>query len=224
MEARYVPRFEIEDALDPGATLFDGVRATDVDLIGTPVGLQPTAAIRVSWTGREIGATDRVRVAAVHDGQTLAFRLEWLDDSENQALLDTTAFPDAAAILFPSVAGAPSVTMGAPGLAVTAWYWRADEPGRGRHVVAEGLGTSRTLDVELVRGRGVWKEGRWQIVIARALRVATDEPVAQLTAGETTGFGVAVWDGQHGERAGIKAFSGDWRELRLAAAPAVMGR
>jgi DMSO reductase family type II enzyme heme b subunit len=56
-------------------------------------------------------------------------------------------------------------------------------------------------------------------VIARALRVETAEPVAQLAAGQTTGFAVAVWEGGNGERAGIKAFSGEWRELALAAAP-----
>ena len=119
---------------------------------------------------------------------------------------------------------APSVTMGAPGTPVNAWYWRADEDGRGRHVVAEGLGTTRTVDLELVRGRGIWKEGRWQIVIARALQVSTQEPVAQLTPGETTGFGVAIWEGASSERAGLKSFSGDWRELRLAATPPATGR
>jgi DMSO reductase family type II enzyme heme b subunit len=109
--------------------------------------------------------------------------------------------------------------MGAPGAAVNAWYWRADESGTGRHLVAEGLGTTRTLDTDIVRGAGVWKGGRWRVVIARALRVATDAPVAQLEPGTTTGFGVAVWEGEHGERAGIKAFSGDWQDLKLDPMP-----
>jgi hypothetical protein len=43
--------------------------------------------------------------------------------------------------------------------------------------------------------------------------------VAQLAPGERTGFALAVWEGSNGERAGIKAFSGDWRELRLGALP-----
>ena len=51
----------------------------------------------------------------------------------------------------------------------------------------------------------------------------TSEPVAQLRAGETTGFSVAVWEGGNGERAGIKAFAPDWISLALAAAPAVRG-
>ncbi len=113
--------------------------------------------------------------------------------------------------------------MGAPGQAVNAWYWRADENGAGRQVVAEGIGTSRTVDVDLVKGNGVWKEGRWRVVIARALSVQTSEPVAQLRAGETTGFSVAVWEGGNGERAGIKAFAPNWISFALAAAPAVRG-
>jgi DMSO reductase family type II enzyme heme b subunit len=224
MQVRYVPRFEIDAVLEPDATPFRAARTTRIDLIGTPVGLQPTGAIRAKWTGKEIGAVNSVQVAAVHDGQTLAFQLEWRDPTENQELVDTTAFPDAVAILLPVVPQAPSVTMGAPEAPVNAWYWRADEDGRGRHVVAEGLGTTRTVDLELVRGRGIWKEGRWQIVIARALQVATQEPVAQLTPGEATGFGVAIWEGASSERAGLKSFSGDWRELRLAAAPPATGR
>ena len=73
------------------------------------------------------------------------------------------------------------------------------------------------------RGRGVWKEGRWQVVIARALRIDTKEPVAQIDVGATTGFAVAVWDGASSERGGIKAFSGDWRELVLDATNVAKG-
>jgi complex iron-sulfur molybdoenzyme family reductase subunit gamma len=220
MEARYIANANLETLLDPGARPWAGARADRIDLIGTPAGLQPTAALRNTYAGKQVGAVARVRVAAAHNGEVLAFRLEWGDANEDVALADTTSFPDGAGILFPSAPGAPSVTMGAAGLAVNAWYWRADENGRGRHVVAEGLGTTRTVDVELVRGQGVWKEGLWRVVIARALRVQTPEPVAQLEPGQTTGFAVALWEGSHGERAGVKAFSGDWRELDLAPAPA----
>lgn len=219
MQVPFVSSSSLEELLQPDAPLWRGARAERVALMGTPVGLQPTAAVRVAWTNRKIGAVGEVDVAAVCDGQRLAFRLEWADPSENRELVETTAFPDAAAVLLPVAKGAPVVTMGAPGQAVNAWYWRADENGAGRQVVAEGIGTSRTVDVDLVKGQGLWKEGRWRLVIARALRVETAEPVAQLAAGQSTGFAVAVWEGGNGERAGIKAFSGEWRELALAAAP-----
>jgi DMSO reductase family type II enzyme heme b subunit len=219
MQVPFVAATSLEELLQPDAPLWRGARAERIALMGTPVGLQPTAAVRVAWTNRRIGAVGEVDVAAVCDGQRLAFRLEWADSTENRELVETTAFPDGAAVLFPVVKGASVATMGAPGQPVNAWYWRADENGAGREVVAEGIGTSRTVDVDLVKGNGVWKEGRWRVVIARALRAEAGEPVAQLAAGETTGFAVAVWDGGNGERAGIKSFSGEWRDLALAAAP-----
>ena len=111
---------------------------------------------------------------------------------------------------------APMAIMGAIGMAVNAWYWRADENGGGRHVLAEGLGTSRTLAEDQVRSNGVYENGRWRVVITRALEVQSSENPAQLEPGQSTGFGVAIWEGGHGERAGIKAISGDdWIELNL---------
>jgi len=219
MKVQYVPKIDVEAALDPEGPLWGNVQAETLAMMGTPVGLQPTDAVRVSWIGKEIGAVKSVEVAAVHDGQTLAFRLEWEDATENRAIAETDLFHDAAGVLFPSVPGAVSMTMGMPGAAVNAWHWRADEDGRGRHLVAEGLGTTREVDVQPVRGRGVWRDGRWRVVLTRPLKVQTTEPVAQLEPGQTTGFGVAVWEGSHRERAGIKAFSGDWIELSLANLP-----
>jgi complex iron-sulfur molybdoenzyme family reductase subunit gamma len=198
MRVRYTSGLTSEQLLDPDGAAWKEARAERLALMGTPVGLQPTAYVRAAWTGKTIGSVDGVEVTALHNGELLAF--------------------DAAGILLPVVAGAPLVTMGAEGLAVNAWYWRADEPEQGRNITAEGLGTTRPLPGQLVQARGLWKEGRWRVVIARALRVSSSEPVAQLEPGDTTGFGVAIWEGSHGERAGIKAFSGDWHELRLDAA------
>jgi hypothetical protein len=194
MQARYVPKFDLDAAAEPGSPLWRVARPESVPLMATPIGLQPNATIQVSWMPpKAIGITVGVEVAAVHDGETLAFRLAWKDASESRELGDTTAFPDACGVLFPAVTGAIVSTM--------------------------GLGTTRTVDVELVRGRGAWKEGGWQVVIARPMRIQTPEAVAQLEAGQVTGFAVAVWEGSNSERAGIKAFSGEWRELSLEALP-----
>ena len=219
MKVEYVPRIDVDAALDPNGGLWSRPVVSTVKLLGTPVGLQPTDAIRVSWMEKKIGMVESVAVAAVHDGQNVAFHLEWSDATENRSMDDTTAFPDAAGILLRSVEGAPSVTMGAVGLAVNALYWRADEDGGGRQVVAEGLGTTRPVEGNGVKSRGVWSNGRWRVVITRSLKVTTTEPVAQLSPGQITGFGVAIWEGSNGERAGIKAFSGDWLELSLANLP-----
>jgi len=216
MEARFSAGTDLEALLDPEGAAWSAARPDRVKLTGTPAGMQPTQAIRNAWADKPIGAVDRVRVAAAHNGEVLAFRLEWEDATENDALGDTTSFPDGAAVVLPSTPEAPVITMGAPGNAVNAWYWRADESEGGRHVVAEGLGSSRTLDDRLVRGRGLWKRGGWQVVLARPLRVESPEPLVRLEPGGTIGFGVAVWEGGSGERAGIKAYSGpQWLQLRL---------
>ena len=143
------------------------------------------------------------------NGGDIAFRLQWQDASADTGAegQDDTGFPDAAAILFPVRPKAPLMSMGAPGLPVNAWYWRADEPARGRHVSAEGLGTSDTVDRDLVKVQGVHRNGEWHVVIARALRATVPLPVAQLEAGGRIGVSVAIWEGSHGERAGIKAFA-----------------
>ena len=218
MRAVYA-RAELESLLDPESGPWRTQAGESVPLIATPVGLQPTEAIRVAWMSKPIGAISSVRVAAVHNGDVLAFRLEWEDPDEDSELLDNDSFPDGAAVALPAAEGAPLVLMGAVGLPVNAWYWRADAPDSARHVSAEGLGTSRTLDVDLVKAHGVWNEGRWRVVIARAMDVGVPG-AAQISPGSDTGFGVAVWEGSHKERAGVKAFSGDWKPLTIDPTPA----
>jgi DMSO reductase family type II enzyme heme b subunit len=217
MRAVYA-RAELETLLDPESAPWRAQAAESVQLIGTPAGLQPTEALRVSYTGKVVGATTSVLVSAIHNGDVLAFRLEWEDPHEDNELLDNDSFPDGAAIALPAAEGAPLVLMGAAEMPVNAWYWRADQADSARHVTAEGLGTSRTLDVKLVKARGIWKEGRWRVVIARAMNVAVPG-AAQVTPGSDTGFGVAVWEGSHKERAGIKAFSGDWKPITIDPMP-----
>ncbi len=219
MRASYLAGVGIEELLDPHAGAWKKQAREHLKLEGTPLGLQPTGAIRAAWAGKTIGAVGGVDLAALHEGRHLALRLEWADPSESRTVDDNDRFADAAAVAFPVAEGAPLVTMGAPGQAVNAWYWRADGEG-GRDVVAEGLGTSRTLGGERVRARGSWQSGRWHVVIARALRSEGTEPVVQLSPGGSIGFGVAVWEGGNGERAGIKAVSGfEWRALDLDALP-----
>lgn len=217
MLASFVSGAPIEFLLDPESEPWQRTKPDALPLMGTPLGLQPTAAIRSTWFGKKIGAIERVLISAIHNGEMLAIRMQWADPSETRTLSDSTAFPDAAAVAFPGVPGAPLVTMGAPGAPVNVWYWRADDDGAGRQLVAEGIGTSRTVDQTLVRSHGVWKDGSWRVVIGRALRAEGSEPLVQLAAGKSTRFGVAIWEGASGERGGIKAFSGDWRGLDLAA-------
>ena len=221
MRALFLRDARLKDLLDPASALWRPVPSEAVVLVGTPSALQPTAAVRAAFPDGTIGAIKSVTVAVAHNGSDIAFRLQWQDASADTGAegQDDTGFPDAAAILFPARPKAPLMSMGAPGLPVNAWYWRADEPARGRHVSAEGLGTSDTVDRDLVKVQGVHRNGEWHVVIARALRATVPRPVAQLEAGGRIGVSVAIWEGSHGERAGIKAFAlgehDGWHELIL---------
>ena len=215
MRAKYVAQ-KIEELLDPEGSVWASGEKQTLALMGTPLAMQPTAYVRNMYAGKEgeIGATKQVTVTALHNGKYLAFHLNWADPKEDSKIEDNDQFCDAAAIFLPTKAKAPLVTMGAPGLPVNMWYWRADQAA-GRHVVAEGIGTTRTLDEKQVLTGRKWKDGQWHVVIARALGIVSTEHVVQLRPSRSTPFGIAVWEGSHQERAGIKAVTLEYLELKL---------
>jgi hypothetical protein len=86
MKVRYVPRFDVDAVLQPDAALWQQAEKPEtVKLKGTPLDMQPTGAIKVSWADKKIGAVEVVQVAAIHDGERIAFRLEWTRTSPTAA-------------------------------------------------------------------------------------------------------------------------------------------
>lgn len=207
MRARYHPGVGLSSMVDPQSPLWSDAVVTQVPLSETPMGMQPTDAVRAQWQGREYGKTGHVRLAALHNGSFLAFRLQWHDPVEDREIVDNDQFTDAAAVMLPSVPGAPILLMGSAEAPVNAWYWRADEGAVGRHIVATGIGTTRTVDRELVVCNQQWHAGEWTVIIARPMLVDSQEPVSQLRPGEHMPYGIAVWAGSNQERAGIKSFT-----------------
>jgi Ethylbenzene dehydrogenase len=67
-----------------------------------------------------------MRVRALHDGTSLAFRLEWADATQD-LIPESGRTSDAVALQFPLVSGAdvPDPAMGQAGKAVRIWYWKA---------------------------------------------------------------------------------------------------
>lgn len=206
-----------KDLLDPGSAAWRNTRTTTVVLSPTPLDMQPTDYVRVSWVGRPYGKASSLKVAAVHNGRNIFFRLKWADDTENGAIADIDQFVDAAAVLFPVNGDAPLFGMGAPGKPVNAWLWRADWE-RPKNVAAEGMGTtSRREDTALI-GRGRHTRGQWDVVLSRSLRAnGVPAGTVSLQPGSVTKIAFAVWQGGNQERAGIKAFSPDWQELDIEA-------
>jgi hypothetical protein len=72
-------------------------------------------------------------------------------------------------------------------------------------VIAEGFGTLTHVPAGIADGRGLWKDGRWHVVITRPI---ADDALSKLFApGNTSEFAVAVWDGDAGNVGGRKHHS-----------------
>ena len=97
--------------LDPGAKGWEKVDREVVELVGMPLHLQTSRYVRTVWADKLIGKVRAVAVRAAHDGERLALRLEWNDDTENKEFAERL-FPDAAAVVFPATGDAPLVTLG----------------------------------------------------------------------------------------------------------------
>jgi DMSO reductase family type II enzyme heme b subunit len=201
--------------LNPAAAQWAKVPVEEVRMGGTPLHLQPSRYVRTAWAGKPLGAVRFLRVQAAHNSRDIIFRLEWQDETKNADYGDGTAFPDAAGILFPLNGDAPLQTMGSPEAPVNAWFWRANFPeGQAQNIVARGLGTVETTEESPVQARARWEDGRWQVVFARPLTV-NGEGTVQLTAKGAVKVAFAVWEGASQERAGLKSFSKEWRELLI---------
>lgn len=201
--------------LDPASPEWEKVPVETVNMGGTPLANQPSRYIRTVWADRPIGRVRFLDVRAAHNGKDLLLRLEWRDESHDTDF-NGRGFPDGAGVLFPLNGDAPLATMGSEEAPVNAWFWRADEPEAARNVRAQGIGTVEDTEKSRVSARADWKDGAWRVVLARPLGVADQKGEAvQLAAGGSTKVAFAVWEGGSGERAGIKAFSKQWRELNL---------
>lgn len=204
------------DLGDPRSALWSHTEGTRVELIPTPLALQPSAYVKASRRESGFGRIRELEVRALHDGSQIAFLLEWEDPDRDVDPPGDERFPDGAALLFPLAEGAPLVTMGAEGKPVNAWHWRADRPEHARNNVAVGLGTTRVTPDASIGTVAHWDHGRWRVAFRRALRTNTPpEEAVQMKAGDVIQVAFAVWDGSNGERGGLKSFSPAWQEITL---------
>jgi complex iron-sulfur molybdoenzyme family reductase subunit gamma len=201
--------------LDPASPEWEKVPVETVNMGGTPLANQPSRYIRTVWADRPIGKVRFLNVRAAHNGKDLLFHLEWRDESRDVDY-GGRGFPDGAGVLFPLNGDALLTSMGSEKAPVNGWFWRADQPEAARNVRAQGIGTVEDTEKSRIAARSQWEDGTWRLVLSRPLAVANQKGEAvQLAAGASTKVAFAVWEGGTGERAGIKAFSKQWRELTL---------
>ena len=77
---------------------------------------------------------------------------------------------------------------------------------------AIGFGTLTSQEHQDVKGTGAWTNGKWNVVIHRPL-ITSDEFDVQFKSGMKTYFNAAVWNGEEGERNGLKSVSVRWQPL-----------
>jgi DMSO reductase family type II enzyme heme b subunit len=86
--------------------------------------LQPQMITNPMWPAP---ATKWVSVKAVNNGKEIAIRLEWVDPTRNDIMVQSQQYKDQAAVMFPvNPSGpVPPFTMGGEGERVNIWQWKA---------------------------------------------------------------------------------------------------
>ena len=102
---------------DPGSGLWSRAPAQRVTLVGQNVivPLKPQPSV------------NDVTVRSLHDGKTIAFRLEWKDTAVDEHTIKIDQFRDACGVFLGPFPANPALwTMGAPDTPVTILHWKAD--------------------------------------------------------------------------------------------------
>jgi len=86
----------------------------------------PATAMRMVPLWWRDDAIPNIHVQAAHDGQTLALRLTWRDETHNTHALTSSQFEDAVAAELYRGDQAPFLGMGGPESPVDVWFWDAD--------------------------------------------------------------------------------------------------
>lgn len=200
--------------LEPAAPEWGPVAPETIALSPTPILSQPSVYVQSAWKERPYGAVKDLDVQAAHNGESIFFRLSWSDASKDDAITDTDAFADAAAVLFPEKGDAPLTSMGSPDQPVFAWLWRPDleEPYR---INAQGIGSSQRLPANGITAKAEHSDGRWRLVISR--RLSGKGAGLLLAPGAKGKVAFAVWQGADKERGGLKAATLEWQQLNIEA-------
>lgn len=245
-------------ATDPESGLWGKAKAQRVELLAQTV-IQPLKSTTpLPW----------VRVRSLHDGENIAFLLEWDDPVANEHTIKIDQYRDACGVfLGPSGAPATLWTMGMPENPVTILHWKADwqkdvDAGfqdlevafpnaafdyypplvgaqlplklpdaypvearvrlPGWHVGnplsqpvkqvpveklrAIGPGTLEHLPTQNVTGRGIWKDGRWKVVLTKPMKAVDPEEIT-IEPGSTYALAFTVWSGADGDRGSRKSIT-----------------
>ena len=80
-------------------------------------------------------------------------------------------------------------------------------------MVAQRAGSLTSKEKQIVQGRGLWRDGRWNVVFKRSLTTKDQDQDAQFSGAKQT-VSFAVWDGDQDERGSRKSIS-EWVKLQI---------
>jgi mono/diheme cytochrome c family protein len=86
--------------------------------------IEPVRVLQTPLWWRD-GAEPEVFVQAIHDGRSIALRLEWKDVTANTSAVKADEFEDMLAVELYQGEAEPFLGMGAEGVAIDLWQWRA---------------------------------------------------------------------------------------------------
>jgi DMSO reductase family type II enzyme heme b subunit len=202
--------------LDPQSPLWDQAKEAQI----------PLSAQQIYQPGG--GSVREVKVKAIEDGHSIAFRISWADDTRNDV---AGVMPsDAAAIQLPmDPTHLPYQCMGMSDSRVNIWQWKAAYEKQG--LENEGALAMENAGVRNLTSDGICKavdtvgispqvksfhDGKeWHVVFYRGLGKG-DTGSAPLTRDANSSIAFAVWNGARGETRGMKAVS-TWNTLQFQA-------
>lgn len=201
--------------LDPSQAVWSKAPSQKVQLVQTPLPMQPSPWMQGAYRGATWGTLSSAGLRLLHNGDVVAARVEWAVGSPVKSSTSPGEFPDACAVMFPFVRDA-SIFMGEDKAWVNMWLWRADGYGP-FSVTAAGIGTSQRIDDGVVKAAAAYAGGRWQVVFTRPLQPENRTDHVPLKVGSTWQVSLALWQGSTADRAGLKSFSPTWTDLEIAA-------
>lgn len=211
-----VASLDVAVPTDPQSPLWDRAKEAEI----------PLSAQQIWQPGG--GTTRAVRVRALEDGQSIALRVSWDDDTRNDSMGGVPT--DAAAIQLPiDPDHLPYQCMGQSTSRVNIWQWKAALERQGLEnmgaLAMEGAGVRNLTSngiCKAVDTPGIhpqvrsYHDGRqWHVVFSRAL-ASGDHGTAPLMRGKNSSIAFAVWNGARGEMRGMKAVS-TWNTLLMPA-------
>lgn len=173
-----------------------------LNLVAAPTSMQPGGYVMKAYQNRIEATTASAELETENAGKRWRIQVRWASEQPvSNTANETDLFPDACAILVPTTADAPWITMGDKDKAVEGILWRADKD-QPLSVRAEGLGTmERSAITEGWSTEAEWKGGYWTVTFSTSNWAALNQ-FKQLA--------VAVWKGSARDRGGLKSVSPGW--------------